>query len=159
MSDEYKYIDVDDEQWDGTPRALREALDKAQKALRTRDQQITEIRDQQAASVLSDVLAGFKNPERVKRDLLAEKVNPLDNEAVTKWLESNADDYARAQAPAETPVESTDEAVAVPDYRRLNAPAEVGTPVNSGDKAAILKATPTNLSAAELRQWFIDQGL
>lgn len=159
MSDDYKYIDVDDEQWDGTPRALREALDKAQKALKERDRQITEFRDQQAASALSDVLAGFKNPERVKRDLLAEKVNPLDNEAVTKWLEANADDYARAQAPAETPVDTTtEETPSVPDYRRLNAPAEVGEPVN-GDKAQVLKAAPKDLSPAELRQWFVDQGI
>ena len=90
-----QHIDVDDEQYEDAPRGLRDHVKQLQQALRERDQQITEYRDKQAASALTDVLAGFKNPERVKRDLLTDKVDPLDSEAVSKWMEQNAGDYAR----------------------------------------------------------------
>ena len=55
-----------------------------------------EPRDHHArvAQALGDVLAGFKNPERVKRDLLSDGIDPLNREVVEKWLGENGDDYA-----------------------------------------------------------------
>src|SRR5690242_15902835 len=109
MSDDFQYIDVNDEQWDGTPRALREALDKAQKALKAEKTATAELRGQAAGAALSGVLAGFKNPSKVQSDILAAKVDPLNSEAVTKWLETNGDDYARAtETPATPSTETTD---------------------------------------------------
>lgn len=104
MSDDYQYIDVNAEEWENTPRALREALDKAQKALKAEKQATATLRSEQASTALSDVLTGFKNPERVKRDLLGDKIDPLDKSAVEKWLSENGDDYAKgSEAPVETP--------------------------------------------------------
>lgn len=98
MSDDYQYIDVNDEQWEGTPRELRQALDKAQNKLREVTKQVATFEAERASNALSGVLTGYKNPDRVKAAILGDKVDPLDNEAVTKWLEANGDDYAKGQA-------------------------------------------------------------
>lgn len=96
MTDNFEYIDVNDERWEGTPRDLRNALDKAQKALKAANQTIAGFQTERAESALSGVLTGFKNPTRVKKDLLADNIDPLDNGAVEKWLSEFGDDYARA---------------------------------------------------------------
>lgn len=118
MSDDYQYIDVNDEQWEGTPRELRQALDKAQQKLREATKQVATFEAERATNALSGVLTGFKNPERVKTALLGDKVDPLDNEAVTKWLETNGDDYAKAEA-SPTPVPGEGEENLADDYAAL----------------------------------------
>lgn len=156
MSDDYQYIDVNAEEWENTPRALREALDKAQKALKAEKQATAELRTQQASTALSDVLTGFKNPERVKRDLLSDKIDPLDKSAVEEWLKENGDDYARGEAaPVETPDPDGNEQLAGEyagmqlgdDYRpagdmtKLQAAQAKITPDMTGDQvAALLRA-------------------
>ncbi len=154
-----QHINVDDEQWDGTPRALREHVDKLQKALKERDQQISGLREQQTASALSDVLAGFKNPERVKRDLLGDKVDPLSSEAVSEWLKSNADDYARTTETPADPVQNVeDEDPQVPDFGGINAPGQIGDPALA-DKAQVLAAAPKNASPQELIAYYAQHGI
>jgi hypothetical protein len=99
MSDNIKYIDVDDEQFEDAPKALRDAY----KALRKQAENLTTERDgalkQVASRAVADVLddKGFKNPKRVERDLLADGIDPLDSSAVEAWLTSNGDDYARSE--------------------------------------------------------------
>jgi hypothetical protein len=112
MSDDYQYIDVNDEQFEGTPRALREALDKAQKALKAEKQATAELRTHQASTALSDVLTGFRNPEKVKTDLLRDKIDPLDKTAVEKWLGENGEDYAKGTAAPVTPESQEQERLA-----------------------------------------------
>ena len=90
-----QHIDVDDEQFEDAPRALRDHVKQIQKALDEVRAERDGYRNKVNEAALGDVLAGFKNPERVKRDLLTDKVDPLDSEAVTKWMEQNAGDYAR----------------------------------------------------------------
>lgn len=155
MSDTIQHINVDDDQWDGTPSALRDHVKRLQKALNERDQTITGLTEKVHTTVLSDVLAGFKNPERVRRDLISDKVDPLDSEAVAKWMESNADDYAKGTGSAETPQE--DQQQELPDQRRLNVPGEQGSPAGS-NKLAELSSMPTDLSPTETRQWLVDHG-
>jgi hypothetical protein len=155
VSDTIQHINVDDDQWDGTPSALRDHVKRLQKELKSRDEQISSLRDQQTSAVLSDVLAGFKNPERVKRDLISDKVDPLDSEAVTEWMKSNADDYARSTGSADNPQE--DQQQELPDQRRLNAPGEQGQPAGS-NKLAELDSMPADLSPQQTAQWLIDHG-
>jgi hypothetical protein len=98
MSDEIKYIDVDDEQFEDAPRALRDAY----KALARQHKELTteagQLRTQVASFALGDVLgnAGFKNPKRVEKDILRDGVDATDKSAVEAWLAENGDDYAKA---------------------------------------------------------------
>lgn len=155
MSDELQHINVDDEQWDGTPRALREHVDKLQKALKVAGQTITGFETERASTALSGVLTGYKNPERVKSDILRDKVDPLDSEAVTKWLEGNGDDYARASAdPALDDQEGDPDSERAAARERLNAFQQFGRP-GTADPAALVKSTPTDLNPANTREWII----
>lgn len=97
MSD-IQHIDVDSDEFEGTPKALRDHVKQLQKRLTEVSTERDGLRGQITESALSGVLTGFKNPDRVKSALLADKVDPLDTEAVTKWIEGNGDDYAKAEA-------------------------------------------------------------
>ena len=154
-----QHINVDDEQYEDAPQGLRDYVKKLQKALTDTKAERDGFRNQISETALGDVLAGFKNPGRVKTDLLSDGVDPLDNEAVTKWLESNGGDYARGeQAPAAP--SDTEPQVEVPDYDRLNSLSQVGTPSGS-DKAQIVANPPAELQGDPkgLAAWFIAQGI
>ncbi|MDP9820485.1 hypothetical protein [Nocardioides massiliensis] len=96
MSDAIEHIDLDSDEYADTPRALRDAYKKLQDRLKDISSERDTLRTQMQASALSGVLTGFKNPERVKSALLSDKVDPLNTEAVTEWIEANGDDYAKA---------------------------------------------------------------
>jgi len=102
MSDNIKHIDIDAEDFEDAPKALR---DYAKALKKQYEQAVTErdgARKQLASRAVSDVLGdkGFKNPKRVERDLLADGIDPLDNGAVEAWLADNSDDYARSEGSA-----------------------------------------------------------
>lgn len=98
MTDAIQHIDVDSDEFLDTPKALRDHVKKLQASLTRANEQVETLRGQATASALGDVLKEFKNPERVKRDLLAEKIDPLDPKAVETWLAANGDDYAKGAA-------------------------------------------------------------
>ena len=100
MSDNIQHIDVDSDEFEGTPKALREHVKKLQKALEARDATIGQFKEQVIGSVLGD--AGFKNPSRVKKDLLGDGIDPLDADAVKAWIAENGDDYARSAPNSDT---------------------------------------------------------
>lgn len=142
-----EHIDVDHEDFEGSPKALRDHVKKLQAALTERDKTISDFRGRETERALSDVLTGFKNPARVQRDLLADKVDPLDNEAVSKWLEANADDYARGgEAAAETPAQDD----RASEYARLN-PTGLRKPADQGLLEAIA-SLPDDLPPDQLAQ-------
>lgn len=104
MTDNIQHIDVDSDEFIEAPRALREHVKKLQSALTEREQDVSSLKGQLTSTALSDVLKGYRNPERVKQHLLGDKVDALDSEAVNKWLAENGDDYAKAEgAQPETP--------------------------------------------------------
>lgn len=100
MSENIQNIDVDSDEFLDAPKALRDHVKKLQSRLGDLTSELSEVRSQATATALGDVLSAYKNPERVKKDLLSDKVNPLDNEAVAKWLEANGDDYAKGSTDA-----------------------------------------------------------
>lgn len=136
MSDNtIEHIDVNDEQWDNTPKALRDHVAKLQAALADRDKTIDGYRTAETDRALTDVLAAFKSPSKVRRDLLADKVNPLDSEAVGKWLDENGSDYAprgENAEPAGTEQQEPQDDGQAAEYGRLTPnvarrPADVDT--------------------------------
>lgn len=103
MSDAIKYIDVDDEQFEDAPKALRDAYKALARQHKEATAEVGQLRQTVASHALGDVLgnAGFKNPKRVEQDILRDGVDATDKAAVEKWLADNGDDYAKADgAPA-----------------------------------------------------------
>lgn len=155
-----QHIDVDSDEFEGTPKALRDHVKRLQKALNDVSAERDGFRNQINENALGSVLAGFKNPERVKTAILGDKVNPLDNEAVAKWLTDNGDDYAKAvEAPA-TPAETqsttnaTDPRAAAQE--RLNALQQIASP-GSADELAVINSMPQDLPPAEAWKWLAER--
>ena len=150
MSDAIQHIDVDSEEFENTPKALRDHVKKLQQALTSSTQTIAEYRERETAQALNGVLTGFKNPERVKRDLLSDKVDPLDNEAVTKWLEANGGDYARGEAnPDPAPDgEQPDPAAAYQPLQLGGRRVQGGNPSGEGDRGHGRRSGRCSRSAA-----------
>lgn len=154
-----EHIDVDSEDFESAPKALRDHVKKLQDALKSANTTISDFRSRETERALSDVLTGFKNPGRVQRDLLADKVDPLDNEAVNKWLEANAGDYAQGDgAAAETPAEqASPDATLAAQYARLN-PTGLRKPADQGLMEA-LAAIPDDLPAHLVEQRMREIGI
>jgi hypothetical protein len=145
MSDNLKHIDVDSEEFEDAPKALREYVKKLQAQSNTLAQERDDARGQVASRAVADVLAdkGFKNPERVKRDLLADNIDPLDSSAVDGWLTRNGDDYAKSAQQAEKVAGQQSATVVqevVDGYQNLQVSGEPA----SNDKLAMVlsKITP-----------------
>lgn len=110
MTDDIQYIDIDSAEFDGSPKALRDHLKRVQEAHKAAVAERDTYKGQATSAALGDVLAGYKNPERVKRDLLSDSINPLDKSAVEKWLGDNGDDYAKGITEPVPAVQSADAA-------------------------------------------------
>lgn len=158
MSDDFQYIDVDSEDYEDAPRGLRDAY----KQLKSRYTETAKERDALkgtlTSTALSDVLGGFKNPDRVKRDLLAEKIDPLDKSAVNEWLAANGDDYARGDGSSTTSPPDADSAEAAA-HERFNSGAGLQQPADlSKLDAAIAEAGP-NATGAQLAAIYAKHGI
>jgi hypothetical protein len=144
MSDDIKYIDVDDEQFEDAPKALRDAYKALARQHKDVTAEVGQLRQTVASHALGDVLgnAGFKNPKRVEKDILRDGVDATDKAAVEAWLAENGDDYAKATetagepAPAAAQTELTPEQKAAQEQlaqqyaaiqggEQLNAPADL----------------------------------
>lgn len=147
MSDNIEHFDVDSEEFADSPKGLRDAYKALQKKYAETAKERDGFRSKVNESALAGVLTGFKNPERVKRDLLSDGIDPLDTEAVQSWIGENGDDYARGSAsPAD------DEQPAQPSlaeqYQRLN-PTGIKKPSDQALADAI-KSIPDDLSADQV---------
>jgi hypothetical protein len=149
-----QYIDVDAPEFDGSPKALRDHVAKLQEALKATSAERDTYKGQATAAALGDVLAGFKSPKRVERDLLSDGIDPLNKEAVEKWLGENGDDYARGEgAPANT-VDSEEAAA----HQRLQQ-TELTTPSDMTKlEAAQAEITP-DMSGEQVKAIYRKHGL
>lgn len=149
-----QYIDVNAPEFDGSPKALRDHVAKLQESLKATISERDTFRGQATSAALGDVLAGYKNPERVKRDLLGDSIDPLNREAVEKWLSENGDDYARGESAPATTV-SSDEAAA---HQRLQQ-TDLTTPSDMSKlEAAQAEITP-DMSGEQVKAVYRKHGL
>lgn len=149
-----QYIDVDAPEFDGSPKALRDHVAKLQEALKATSAERDTYRGQATAAALGDVLAGFKSPKRVERDLLSDGIDPLNREAVEKWLGENGDDYARGEG-SPAPAVPSEEAAA---HQRLQQ-TELTSPADmSKIEAAMAEITPA-MSGEEVKAVYRKHGL
>lgn len=136
MSDNWD-IDVDSEEYEDAPLPLRKAYKELKKQLTTvtteRDDFRSKFQTRSATDALSEF--GFRNPKRVSRDLLADGVDILSNDAVKAWVEENGDDYARGEAaPAAEPQQPTADHTAEAQARQQMSQVQ-----SSGDSGFIDK--------------------
>lgn len=161
MADALTHLDVDSDEFDDAPKALRDYVKKLQKQNQSLSSDLDGLRSQAASRAIGEVLAdkGFKNPKRVERDLLADRIDPLDTSAVESWLAENSDDYARAVAApdAAAPEQETPnpDAAAFERLNGLNAQPSSGL---SPIEAALAEAGP-GASKEALRAAFIKHGV
>ena len=154
MTDDIQHIDIDAPEFDGSPKALRDHVKKLQDAHKALQQERDTYRGQATAAALGDVLAGFKNPKRVERDLLSEGIDPLNREVVEKWLSENGDDYARGDS-GTAPAVPSEEAAAHQRLQQtdLTSPADM-----SKIEAAMAEITP-DMKGAEVEAIYRKHGL
>lgn len=106
-------IDVDHEDYEDAPRALRDAYKSLKKRLDTVTTERDDFRSKWQTKAASDALSGygFRNPKRVSKDMQADGIDVSDADAVKAWVEDNGDDYAKGEAaPAAEPTENADPA-------------------------------------------------
>ena len=140
MADNIQHIDVDSDEFLDAPKALRDHVKRLQQINTRLTETNTDLSGRLTATALTDVLSEFKNPERVKRDLLSDKVDPLDSEAVKQWLGSNGGDYARG---AETSTQSAENPALAED-------AAASQRMNSTDLTATADMTKWEAAKAEI---------
>lgn len=155
MTDDIQHIDIDAPEFDGSPRALRDHVKKLQDAHKALVQERDTYKGQATQAALGDVLAGYKNPERVKRDLLNDGIDPLNSEGVERWLSENGDDYARGNGGSAPAVPSDDEAAA---HQRLQQ-TELTSPADmSKIEAAMAEITP-DMGGEQIKAVYRKHGL
>ena len=156
MSDNIQHIDLDDDDFQDAPKALREYARRLKSRLTEVEKERDSFKGQATAAALGDVLQGFKNPERVKRDLVSDKVDPLDPKAVEEWLSENGADYARAEgAPSSAPPVHEDAAA----QEQLNAGSEQRTPADMSKLEAALAELPPNATGADVEAVYRKHGV
>lgn len=152
-----KHLDLDSEEFESAPRALRAYAEKLKKALDGANQTITEFRSRETDTALGEVLAGFRKPDKVKRDLLADNVDPLDSEAVAAWVKENGDDYARASGEPAAAV-SEDTAPADPNAPFAAVEAQA-TPADLTKQALAFAAITPDMDGAAVAELFRKHGI
>lgn len=157
MTDNIQDIDVDSDEFISAPKALRDHVKNLQNANKRLAETNQTLTGQVTASALSGVLAEFKNPERVKRDLLSDKIDPLDSEAVKTWLSANGDDYAKgaASAPSNADPELEQERSA---HERINS-TELRQPADLSKQEATFQEITPEMNGQDLIKLFRAKGL
>ena len=149
-----QHIDVNAAEYDGTPKALRDHVKRLQEAHKSLQQERDTYRGQATSAALGDVLAGYKNPERVKRDLLSDSIDPLDKTAVEKWLGENGSDYAQGTGTPAPAVQSEDAAA----HQRLQQ-TDLTSPADmTVVEAALAEITP-DMDGAQVKAVYRKHGL
>lgn len=108
MSDTFQYIDVDDEQFEDAPRALRDAYAKLKKKAQEQDAELSSFRSERTQATAADVLkAKGYDPKAAK--FLTQAGIDLSNEGqVDAWLAEDGAFFKVGDAPqSEAPAEQT----------------------------------------------------
>lgn len=152
-----QFIDTNSDEFVDAPKALRDAYDRLKSRYTETAQERDTYKGRAEASALGDVLKGFVKPERVKSALLADGVDPLNSEAVSRWVAENGNDFARGAGSAtSTPDADSAEAAA---HERFNSGAGLQQPADlSKLDAAIAEAGP-NATGAQLAAIYAKHGI
>ena len=162
MTEDIQHIDVDSDEWENTPKALRDQVKKLQKAITDERDRSDGYRTKLTEKALGDVLAvqKFKNPTKVQRDLIDDGIDPLDGDAVKTWIEANAADYARGEgAPAAQQNSNQQDQHDAADYARLNLGAEFREPASVEKHEAVFAKITADMTQKDVEALFRREGI
>jgi hypothetical protein len=157
------YDDEQDDYSQNAPKALREALEKAQKALAAAQAENASLAKQVSSAKLTDILREKNVPPKIQRWIKRDEVDSSP-EAVDKWLAENGEDFGwtpgssakepegeqskpeEAPAAQTTPSVLSDEDVAA--YQRANqlSAQGVGQTITSDQQKAQVDAVAAQLT-------------
>lgn len=162
MTDAIRHIDLDHEDFEDAPKALRDYAAKLKKQLEAKDAEVNTLRGQVASRAVADVLGdkGFKNPKRVEKDLLADGVDPLDKSAVDGWLAEYGDDYARSEgAPATTPEQDEEAQKLAAAHEQLSSGGELRSAADMTKWELAQSEITQDMTGAEVAAVFAKHGI
>lgn len=154
-------IDVDHEDYEDAPRALRDAYKSLKKRLDTVTTERDDFRSKWQTKAASDALSGygFRNPKRVSKDMQADGIDVSDADAVKAWVEDNGDDYAKGEAaPAAEPTENADPA----EVRARQAASQVqnlASPAGTDKITAALAEITPEMTGEQVQAIYRKHGL
>ena len=157
MSDNFQYLDVDDEQFEDAPRALRQAYEKLKKAHQSDAQELASLRGTVKQTTATDVLKAKGYDPRAAKFLIQSGVNLNDSEAVDGWLAEDGAFFKVGDAP---PAEHAEDHSAEAQARSQIADASSQTQPAAVDKlqAALAEITPS-MTAADVVEVYRKYGI
>lgn len=136
-------IDVDHEDYEDAPRALRDAYKQLKKQLGTVTTERDDYKGKWQSKSANDALSEFefKNPKRVSKDLIADGVDLTDTDAVKAWVAENGDDYAKGAGTGSTVQTDETDAEAAARSQIQDAASQVQPAGGDKMKAALAEIT------------------
>lgn len=157
MSD-YEYDDDDQQGNTPTPKALRDALAKANKELEKLREANADLSKKAGEATLSSIFKDKAVPANIQRWMKRDEVDPTP-EAVDKWLEENGADFGwkpGGEQPAGEPPEGkqTAEEAPAPAVQSVLSPEDIAAyqRVNAAVAAGSGSATPLDQQKAAVDQ-------
>lgn len=148
MSDNFQYIDVDDEQYEDAPRALRQAYEALKKRDQARETELGKLRGTVKQATATDVLKAKGYDPKAAKFLIQSGVDLNDASAVDTWLAEDGEFFKVDAPPAEPAVDHSEEQ----QSRSQIAEASSQVQPAAGDKmkAALAEITPDMTTAQVL---------
>ncbi len=136
----FQYIDVDDEQFEDAPRALRQAYAALKKAHEAEAKELSTLRTQVQTRTASEVLKDKGYNPKAAKFLLKDGIDLSDEKAVDAWLAEEGEFF---KANGGTPTEQSAEHTAEAEARSQIADATSHTQTAANDKmqAALAEIT------------------
>ena len=149
MSDAFQYIDVDSEQFEDAPKALRDAYNKLKKRAQDQDAELGSFRSEKTQATASDVLKAKGYDPKAAKFLIQSGVDLSSESAVDSWLAEDGA-FFKVGDPEATPGQTVDHADEAAARQAINTTAAQVTQAASTDKLklAISEITPDMDGAA-----------
>lgn len=141
MSDNFQYLDVNDERYEDAPRALRDAYEKLRKAHQADAQELGKLRGTVRQNTATEVLKAKGYDPKAAKFLIQSGVDLNDENAVDNWLTEDGGFFKVGDAPpAEQAVDHSEEQQARSQI--AEASAQVQPAPTEKIKAALAEITP-----------------
>lgn len=156
----FQYIDVDDEQFEDAPRALRQAYAALKKAHEVDTKELSTLRTQVQTRTASEVLKDKGYNPKAAKFLLKDGVDLNDEKAVDAWLAEEGEFFKVAGQESTPGSEQTVEHDAEAEARSqiADATSHTQTAANDRMKAALAEITD-NMTTQEVMAVYKKHGI
>jgi hypothetical protein len=160
MSD-VQFIDVDSEDFEDAPRALRDAYKKLKKEFQTATAERDDYKGKWQSKSANDALSsyGFKNPKRVSKDLIADGVDLSDTDAVKAWVGENGDDYAKGEAAPAQAEQTVDHSAEEAERAKIAATSSQAQPAGVDKMQAALAEITSDMTTDQVMEVYRKHGI